>query len=256
MATVPSTPRLMRNGYPTSDGKPMAETDTHRDLMSTLIETLKAFYQADPRVYVSGNLLIFYEPRNKRRHISPDVFVVKGVPKQVRPNYLVWEEGKGPDIVIELTSSSTRQEDVKKKFDLYQNTLKVKEYFLFDPLGDYLDLPLRGYRLRAGNYHPIRKVNGRLPSQVLGLHLERDGNQLRLYDPSTQQRLPTPQEAQQRDKQARQQAEQARQQAEQAQQQAEQAQRQAEQAQQRAEAETERLRRENEELRRRMSEGN
>src|SRR5262249_18597645 len=195
------------------------------------------------------NLLIFYEPGNKRRHISPDVFVVKGVPKQVRPNYLVWEEGKGPDIVIELTSSSTRQEDVKKKFDLYQNTLKVKEYFLFDPLGDYLDPPLRGYRLRAGNYHPIRKVNGRLPSQVLGLHLERDGNQLRLYDPSTQHRLPTPQEAQQRDKQARQQAEQA-------QQQAEQAQRQAEQAQQRAEAETERLRRENEELRRRMSEGN
>src|SRR5438874_1585552 len=139
MATAPTTPPHWKNGYPTSDGKPMAETDWHRDLMVMLIETLKAFYRDSPRTYVSGNLLIFYEQGNKRRHVSPDVFVVKGVPKHDRPNYLVWEEGKGPDLVIELTSSSTRREDVKKKFDLYQNTLKVKEYFLFDPLGDYLD---------------------------------------------------------------------------------------------------------------------
>src|SRR5438552_11715171 len=178
MATVSSTPSLMKNGYPTSDGKPIAETDTHRRLMNALIEILMAFYQAQPRVYVSGNLLIFYEPGNKRRHVSPDVFVVKGVPTGDRLNYLVWEEGKGPDIVIELTSSSTRREDVKKKFDLYQDTLKVKEYFLFDPLGDYLDPPLRGYRLRKGVYQPIHEVTGRLPSQVLGLHLEREGNQL------------------------------------------------------------------------------
>ena len=115
MATVTSVPPFVKNGYPTSDGKPMAETDTHRDLMLILIEILKAFYQANQRVYVSGNLLIFYEAGNKRRHVSPDVFVVKGVPKKVRPNYLVWEEGKGPDIVIELTSSSTRREDVKQK---------------------------------------------------------------------------------------------------------------------------------------------
>src|SRR5439155_12250044 len=99
-----------------------------------------------------------------------------------------------------------------------------------DPLGDYLDPPLRGYRLRKGVYQPIRLVNGRLPSQVLGLHLERDGKQLRLYDPSTQQWLPTLEE----DRLAREQDRLARQQ---------------------AEAEIERLRRENEELRRRMSEG-
>src|SRR5207249_7592991 len=120
-----------------------------RDLMVMLIETLKAFYRDSPRTYVSGNLLLFYEQGNKRRHVSPDVFVVKGVPKHDRPNYLVWEEGKGPDLVIELTSSSTRREDVKKKFLLYQDTLKVKEYFLFDPLEDYLDPSLRGYRLRG-----------------------------------------------------------------------------------------------------------
>ena len=75
-----STPGVKRRiTYPTSDGKPMAETDTHRDLMTALIETLKAFYAAEPLVYVSGNLLLCYEEGNRRRHVSPDVFVVRGV---------------------------------------------------------------------------------------------------------------------------------------------------------------------------------
>jgi Uma2 family endonuclease len=177
--------------YPTSDGKPMAETDYHRDLMLALIQTLRAYFAAEPTVYVSGNILLFYEPGNRRRHVAPDVLVVRGVPKADRLNYLVWEEGKAPDVVIELTSSSTRAEDVKKKFTLYQSTLKVPEYFLFDPLGDYLDPPLQGYRLRRGKYVKIRPEEGRLPSQVLGLHLEPHDKELRLYDPATQGWLPT-----------------------------------------------------------------
>ncbi|HEY7426234.1 MAG TPA: Uma2 family endonuclease [Gemmataceae bacterium] len=192
MATVPSTPTFWKNGYPTSDGKPMAETDWHRDLMNALIQTLKVWYAAQSRVYVSGNLLLFYEPGNRRRHVSPDVFVVKGIAKHDRPNYLLWEERKGPDVVIELTSSSTRREDMKDKYRLYQDTLRVKEYFLFDPLGDYLDPPLQGHRLRRGQYHPIRAVAGRLPSRNLGLHLERNGRELRLFDPAASRWLPTP----------------------------------------------------------------
>src|SRR5207237_1283908 len=62
--------------YPTSDGRPMAETDWHRKLMNALIDTLAAFFLASPRVYVSGNLLVFYEPGNRRRHVAPDVFLV------------------------------------------------------------------------------------------------------------------------------------------------------------------------------------
>jgi Uma2 family endonuclease len=169
----------------------MAETDRHRELMFDLIRTLQGFYAAQPMVYVSGDLLLFYEPGNRRRHVAPDVFVVKGVAKHERLNYLLWEEGKGPDVVIEVTSSSTRREDVQGKFRLYQDTLRVKEYFLFDPFGDYLDPRLRGYRLRGGEYVPIRAVRGRLPSRVLGLHLERVGENLRLYDPATRHWLPT-----------------------------------------------------------------
>jgi Uma2 family endonuclease len=172
----------------------MAETDPHRILMNTLIQTLEAYYADEPMVYVSGNLLLFYEPGNRRRHISPDVFVVKDVPKHARLNYLVWEEGKAPDVTIELTSSSTRHEDRETKFRRYRDVLRVKEYFLFDPFGDYLKPPLQGYRLRAGQYQAIRPLHGRLPSKILDLHLERRGSDLRLYDPTSEQWLPTPQE--------------------------------------------------------------
>jgi Uma2 family endonuclease len=99
---------VLGNGYPTSDGRPMAETDLHRDLMVDLIETLKNWFAADPQTYVSGNILLFYEPGNKRRHVSPDVLVVRGIAKLRRDNYLVWEEGKAPDLVIEVTSKTTR----------------------------------------------------------------------------------------------------------------------------------------------------
>src|SRR5713226_3511288 len=180
--------------YPTSDGRPMAETDWHRDIMYALIKVLQSFYATDPRVYVSGNLLLYYVPGNKRRHVSPDVFIVKGVPKRQRPYYLLWEEGKSPNLVIEVTSSSTRSEDTKKKFLLYQDVLKVQEYFLFDPFEEYLDPSFQGFRLRQGKYAPIRPVQGRLSSSVLGLQLERDGLDLRLFDPAEGKWLPTPEE--------------------------------------------------------------
>jgi Uma2 family endonuclease len=198
MATVVSPLVASSNGYPTSDGKPMAETDHHRIQMTDAIETLDEHFASEPMVYVSGNLLLFLEEGNKRRHISPDVFVVRGVPKRLRLNYLLWEEGRGPDVVIEITSSSTRREDQGDKRETYRDVLKVREYFLFDPFGDYLDPPLQGYRLRGGRYQKIRPRQGRLPSQALGLHLERQGQRLRLWSPATQTWLLTPKEGKKR----------------------------------------------------------
>ncbi len=67
--------------------------------------------------------------------------------------------------------------------------LKVTKYFQFDPTEDYLMPPLQGWRLVDGEYLPIPLINGRLYSQILGLHLERDGKELRLFDPVTGRRL-------------------------------------------------------------------
>jgi Uma2 family endonuclease len=183
--------------YPTSDGRPMAETDFHRDLMVELIETLQDRFAPDKMVYVSGNLLVFYEQGNRRRHVSPDVFVVKGVPNHKRKYYLIWQEKKTLDVAIELTSASTRDEDVEDKKQLYQDVLKVEEYFLFDPWAEYLVPQLQGFRLVQGSYQSIEPVEGRLPSETLGVHLEADGIQLRLWDLVTCQWLPTPKELKQ-----------------------------------------------------------
>jgi Uma2 family endonuclease len=229
MSRITKPPLADDLDYPTSDGRPMAETDWHRKLMTNLINTLTAFFAASPRVYVSGNLLVFYEPGNKRRHLAPDVFVARGVAKYDRPNYLIWRERKPPEFVIELTSSTTRREDVAHKFALYRDVLRVKEYFLFDPFEDYLEPPMQGYRLRKGEYIPIKPVAGRLPSRVVGLHLERAGSDLRLWNPETGLWLSTAEENQARLAEALKQTDAAR---------------------RRAEADNERLRREIEELRR------
>jgi hypothetical protein len=167
--------------------------------------------------------------------------------------HLLWKEGKGPDVVIEITSKTTRREDQKKKLILYRDVLKVPEYFQFDPTEDYLKPPIQGHRLFEGQYVPIELVEGRLPSAVLGLHLERDGLELRLYDPATGHRLLKPREraieaeaARRREVEAG--AEAARREAE-----AEAARQRAEDRARLAETENERLRQEIEAMRRKLS---
>ena len=171
--------------YPTRDGRPMGETDYHRMVMTETIETLKSYY-AGKQVYVTGNLLLFYRPGNKRQHVSPDVMVVKGAVLGPRLNYLLWEERLPPQVVIEITSASTRQEDLKKKFEVYRTEIRVREYFLFDPLDDYLSPRLQGFRLTGEQYVPIEAADGRLPSEEMGLHLEGAGDKLRLFDPTSE----------------------------------------------------------------------
>jgi Uma2 family endonuclease len=231
----------------------MAETDLHRDVMFYLINVLDRRYAQEANIYVSGNLLVFYEPGNKRKHISPDVWLARGVPKHRRDNYLIWEEGKAPEFVIEVTSSTTRKEDLTTKRTLYQDVLKVAEYFLFDPRGDYLEPQLQGYRLTKGRYTPIRATKGRLPSKVAGVHLEVDGDQLRLYDPAAAAWLLSDQDAAVRAEAARDQAQAARDAAQAARDAAHAAQAEEATARRAAEAEVARLRQELEALRRRSS---
>ena len=185
MATVPKQRRTREVEYPTTDGKPMGETEIHIEELIDAIQVLKDRFAGEPNVYVSGNMLLYYEEGNPRKHVSPDVIVALDVPKEPkRDYYLVWKEGKAPDFVIEITSKSTRREDQKKKFALYRDVLRVSEYFLFDPRAEYLDPPLQGFRLVGGEYVPIEPIAGRLPSEVVGLHLEREGQKLRLFDPA------------------------------------------------------------------------
>jgi Uma2 family endonuclease len=175
--------------YPESDGLPMAESDLHRDVMIDLIHALKGRYANEPEVYVAGNLLLYYAKGNPRASIAPDVFMVRGVPKGRRRTYLLWKEGRAPSFVIEVTSESTRSEDLGKKKDCYER-LGVEEYFLFDPADEYLRPRLQGYRLTGDRYQRISEgAVGSLSSRVTGLLLRPEGANLRLADAATGERL-------------------------------------------------------------------
>ena len=185
--------------YPESDGKPMAETDTHRKQMIYLLNALEDYFRDDSNVYIAGNLFVYYEKGDPGGVVAPDVFVVKGVQKHDRRIYQVWKEGKGPDVVLELTSRGTRQKDLGPKKGTYE-MLGVHEYFIFDPLVEYLEPQLVGFRLTKWGYRPIDDEP--LVSQVLGLELKVEGDTLRLVDLATGKRLLTPLEVQKARRQA------------------------------------------------------
>src|SRR4051794_28036212 len=113
-----------RNDYPTWSPE-VPESELHRNLMWDLIKTLATFYEGQ-QVYATGDLLVFYEQGNRRRHVSPDVWVARGVEPRVRDNYLIWEEPRGPEFVIELTSASTQNVDQTVKHELYRDVLRVE----------------------------------------------------------------------------------------------------------------------------------
>ncbi|MBI2190553.1 MAG: Uma2 family endonuclease [Planctomycetes bacterium] len=180
--------------YPESDGKPMAETELHANILMALVHALRDYFRDEADVYIGGNMFLYYEKDNPKAVCAPDVFLVRGVSKEIRRVYQTWKEGKGPDLVIELTSRSTKLEDLGNKRAVYAE-LGVKEYFLFDPYREYLRPPLRGYRLEGEEYVAMEPSSeARLKSEVTGLELAVSEGWLRLFDPATGQRLLTPEE--------------------------------------------------------------
>ncbi len=178
--------------YPETDGRPLAETDIHLDVIFDTTDKLKTYYAAQNDVYVTGNLLIYDIPGKTTRSISPDIMVVFGIEKEMRRTYKVWEEGKAPDFVMEVSSKWTYRNDLTKKKERYAH-IGVKEYFLYDPERSYLPDSLIGLRLTDdGEYKPIpiTNNNGKI-SNVLGIEFKIQGDGLELYNLSTSEVLQT-----------------------------------------------------------------
>ena len=175
--------------YPSSDGKPLAENDTQLAAILYAIGALRVRFAGRRDVYVSGDLLVYYEEGNPRASVAPDVFVVFGVEDRMRMSYKVWEEGKGPEFVLEVASPGTWREDVGPKREVYAR-LGVGEYWLYDPMGEHLSPVLQGYRLVGGGYERqplLESLDGRLGlhSEGLGLELWAKGREMRFRDPVT-----------------------------------------------------------------------
>ncbi len=183
--------------YPSSDGEPMAEDDAQLTAMIDAISSLREWFDSREDVYVGGDMLMYYRMNDNETRVAPDIFVVMGVEsRHKRRSWIVWREGKSPDLVMEVASGSTWRRDMQEKRDIYAE-MGVSEYWRFDPTGSYFAPPLIGERLENGAYREIPLATGadgilRGHSPVLGLDLcVLPGGSLRLYDPDTRQWLRT-----------------------------------------------------------------
>ncbi len=170
----------------------MEQEQPVQELLTLLASRFTDFGQR-PDTFLSSNTILCYDPRDLNIRVSPDVYLAFGVDaRAIRPRklYLPWEVGKPPDWVLEIASSSTGQEDVGRKRDIYAH-IGVPEYWRFDPnKGKYHGEKLAGDRLVNGEYQPIELTtapDGILKgySDVLGLSLCWDDGWPRLYDPAT-----------------------------------------------------------------------
>lgn len=177
--------------YPEADGQTIGKTDFQFTAIILLVQMLRDFFAQNPQVYVAGEMNFYYEPGNPKAVKTLDVFVVKGVLKHKRRFFKCWEEQAVPSTIVEIISKPINQTELSAKFGLYDR-LGVREYFLFDPLGEHLKPRLRGYSLENKRYQPISlSSQGTLLSLELGLILFPQGDILRLIDITTGELLPT-----------------------------------------------------------------
>ncbi|MBS3027975.1 MAG: Uma2 family endonuclease [Dolichospermum sp. DET50] len=157
---------------PCDDGIPM-ETQRHKLQMDILIDTIQPWLDQRADGYVGGNMFVYYSLAQLKNQDfrGPDFFAVLDVPKTERLSWVVWEEGKPPDVVIELLSESTASNDKSAKKLIYQNQMRVSEYFWYDPFNPN---DFAGFDLNSGAYQQIAlNDKNHLISKVLDLALVR-----------------------------------------------------------------------------------
>jgi Uma2 family endonuclease len=203
--------------------EPPLESDLHRRQIDLLVRLLEWWWRDRQNFYASGNLTIYYSPNQLKSEYfrGPDFFVVLGTEKKDRKSWVVWQEdGKYPNVIVEILSNSTVATDRGLKKQIYQDTFRTPDYFWFDPI----TLMLEGFHILDGQYQQLQATEqGWLWSQQLQLYLGVHDGKLRFFT-AAGQLVPLPEEEMgEQVEQERQRAEQEHQRAEQERQRAEQA---------------------------------
>lgn len=130
-AVIPTSgPRIV---YPDTDGQPMAENTLQFEWIVTIKGGLDHLFDADPNVFVAGDLFWYPVEGHPEIRIAPDAMVAFGRPKGHRSSYLQWEEGGiPPQVVFEVVSPGNRFGEMVRKFEFYQK-YGVDEYYVYDP---------------------------------------------------------------------------------------------------------------------------
>jgi Uma2 family endonuclease len=184
---------LMPDGRLLGSEEPEMESSLHYLQALILVTCLEWLWRDKQDFFIGANLTVYFSRQQikNRDFRGPDFFLVKNTDRQPRRSWVVWEEdGKYPDLIIELLSESTANVDRTDKRELYQNRFRTPEYFWFDPES----LEFVGLRLVSGQYQDIPAQPLGLWSDVLELYLSVLDGQLRFFTVQGDL-VPTPQEA-------------------------------------------------------------
>ncbi|MEG4440895.1 Uma2 family endonuclease [Microcoleus sp. AT9_B5] len=192
--TAQELAKLMPDTSKLESDEPEMESSLHYLQLALLVACLEWHWRGRNDFFIGANLTVYYSQQQLRNRDfrGPDLFLITNTEKRPRRSWVVWEEdGKYPDLIIELLSTSTARVDRREKKILYQNRFRTPEYFWFDPE----DLEFSGFRLIGQEYQAIvANEFGRLWSEVLELYLGIHDGKLRYFTPGGQL-VPTPEEA-------------------------------------------------------------
>jgi Uma2 family endonuclease len=164
--------------------EPPLESELHLDQIVLLLSCLKWLWKDRTDFYAAGNLTIYYSPeyQKSRDFRGPDFFVVLDTERKTRKSWVVWaEDGKYPNLIVEILSKSTAKIDRELKKQLYQDTFRTPDYFWFDPETQ----ELAGFHLVDGKYQPLNpNPQGHLWSEQLQLNVGIHNGFLRFFTPS------------------------------------------------------------------------
>jgi Uma2 family endonuclease len=173
--------------------EPEMESSLHYLQAMLLVSCLEWLWRDRDDFFIGANLTVYFSRQQlkNRDFRGPDFFLVKDTQRQPRRSWVVWEEdGKYPDIIIELLSESTAAVDRTTKRELYQDRFRTPEYFWFDPES----LEFVGLRLIGNRYQDIPNQPQGKWSETLELYLTILDGQLRFFKPNGEL-VPTPQES-------------------------------------------------------------
>jgi Uma2 family endonuclease len=180
--------------YPEQRLDDMGETSIHVKLITTLLQLLLNFYHNKNDVFLSGNMNLYYEKGKPNKWYAPDLLIAFGVPNYERSSYQVWKEKFFPQVIIEIASERTWENDVSEKYKFYSDN-GVEEYYILDPEFSYLPAPMLAFHRQNGRLLSANIENNRIFSPRLELEIVRVENNFRLFNPKTDKFLLTLEEA-------------------------------------------------------------
>jgi hypothetical protein len=168
----------------------------HRDAIDSLYYSLRDRL-AGPRLSVAAELRIYRDTAAvaARAYREPDLLVALDRPDEQRLIYLLSDEGKAPDFVLEVMSDTTYRNDLGEKRRWYRG-IGVREYVVVDLEGEYAgERRLQRWRLvdegPGSDAPPEVGLEGEtIAAEVLPYGLKVREGWVRLVDPATGQELP------------------------------------------------------------------